>query len=101
MHSYSVYTKNVLIVQKYILPPKKLTPRIAKINHTASTTTRTFRYAPPDPSSAETIAFMPEFLEMNLKGLRALSILKTLITGMLIEATAASSKDATTMKKSN
>lgn len=74
---------------------------MAKINHTARTTTRTFRYAPPDPSNAETIAFIPEFLEMNLRGLKALSILRTLITGMLIEATATSSKDATTMKKSN
>ena len=101
MHSVSLGTKKVLTVQNHIFPPKKFTPRIAKISHTARTTMSTFRYALVDPSRADTMAFIPEFLDINLRGLKALSILSTLMTGILMEATAISMTEAITMKKSS
>jgi len=78
-----------------------LTARIANINHTVTTTKPTLKIPPTDYTNAMTIVFMPELCEMNLKGLRVLKSLKTLITGSLTESKLASIKLMTTMKKSN
>jgi hypothetical protein len=65
-----------------------------------NTTRATFNIPPTDCTRAETIVFIPELWEINLRGLRVRNKRKILITGRLIYSKDVSIIEIMTMKKS-
>lgn len=83
------------------LPPNRLTPRIANINHTTSITIIALNTGPTDSNRVITIVFMPMFLEIKRNGRSVLSSLRTFRKGKLIELKMRSRSEVITIKKSS